>query len=342
LSTACPENASFHSAERRSVVLHQYEERWGGTYQKAARLLASGETDLSRIHLFMRPDFGEEFQNPALREKFRSKERDRRRFGFLYDRQWLRFHDVESRLTTKMLDAVKMQEIINACDADIGRVIETGSGWGKTLFNVWLHGGPRDAQYWSLELTEAGRRTTELLAEQVAQGMDIRAHHFDYHEPDFSYLRDNLPTVVFTHHSVEQIPQISEAYFDALLAIPGFRRCVHLEPIGFQVPARGWLARPRNPLVRWGIDFINRRSTKRVNQNRRLYPLLIDMERRGKIKITVVRKNFCSTLLYNPTTLIVWEKPGTTQGTVSAGQARRDDRQPSLWRRLMRPAPASE
>jgi hypothetical protein len=312
-------------SERVGFVKGQYERLWENVYQKAEVLLERGETNLARLHLFMRRDFGDEFYDPYLQAKYRKKEEERRKQGFIYDRQWVQFYDVESRITTKMLDAVKMQEIINACGQGTRRVIETGAGWGKTLFNVWLHGGPRQADYHAMEITEAGRKTAELIALRAAAGMKLKAHYYNHYEPDYSFLKENLPTVVFSHHSIEQIPQLGANYVDALLGIPGFQRCVHLEPVGFQVPSDNWLRAPRSVRVMHKVDRLNRNFTEKHNQNKNLYPLLIEQERLGKIKITVVRKHFCSTILHNATTLIIWEKPGVEPGEAPSADARRDD-----------------
>lgn len=315
--------------ERVGFVKGQYERLWDNVYAKAEKLLERGETNLARLHLFMRRDFGDEFYDPYLQAKYRKKEEERRLQGFIYDRQWLQFHDVESRITTKMLDAVKMQEIINAAGPECGRIIETGAGWGKTLFNVWLHGGPRQADYHAMEITEAGRKTAELIARRAAVGMKLSAHFYNHYEPDYSFLKESLPTTVFSHHSIEQIPQLGANYVDALLAIPGFQRCVHLEPVGFQVPSDTWLTSPRSLKFMRKVDKLNRDFTEKQNQNKNLYPLLIEQEKLGKIKITVVRKYYCSTILHNATTLIIWEKPGATPVTPTlhtpAGGSRRDD-----------------
>jgi len=307
VSTPPPDETAVQTAQRRTFVKGQYENLWGNTHEKAVKLLERGETNLSRIHLLMRRDFGDEFSDPVLAQKGRDREAKRRETGFLYDRQLLRFVDVETRVSTLMLDAVKMRELANACGDGIGRVVELGSGWGKTLFNFWLHGGPRGAEYRGLELTEAGRKTGELIAERAAVGMDFKTRYFNYYEPDFSDFADDVPTVVFTHHSIEQMPQIGEGLFEKMLAIPGFRRCVHLEPVGFQMPGDDWLQSPDSSAKRAEIDSANRRFAEKKNQNMNLYPLLTELERRRSIRITRTRKYFCSTVLQNATSLIVWE-----------------------------------
>ncbi|MBI1900581.1 MAG: hypothetical protein HYS13_05660 [Planctomycetia bacterium] len=314
--------------ERVTFVKGQYERLWDNVCQRGEEILKQGETDLARVVQLMRRERWQDFPDPYLREKYKKKEEERRRSGFLYDRRHLPVYDVDPRVIVKMLDAVKMQEIVNLCGSDVKRVVETGSGWGKTLFNVWLHGGPRDAEYRALEITEAGRKTTELIASRCAPGMDMKAHFFDYFESDFSCLKGDKPTLVYTHHSIEQVPQLGENFVDAVLAIPGFRCCVHLEPVGWQVPSTSWLRRPRSRRTMRHIDDLNRKFTLKHNQNQNLYPLLLDMERRGKIRITVVRKHFCSTLLHNTTTLIVWERP---EGEPRSAIRRDDLPQRRMW-----------
>jgi hypothetical protein len=313
--------------ERRELVHGQYDHLWDQTHQKAVKLIERGERNLARIHRLMRRDFGEEFDDPALKEKGRKREEQRRATGFLYDRQLVRFYDVETRVNTVMLDALKMQEIVNVCTG-AGRVLELGAGWGKNLFNVWLHGGPRDAEYHALELTESGRRTGALVASTAAAGMRYSAHAFDYYEPDFSQFRDNVPTVVFTHHSLEQIPEVSERLIAGLLALPGFRTCVHLEPVGFQVPGDRWLAVPDDAQLRSQIEDENRRFAQKRNQNANLYPLLARLEQQRRLRLRVVRKFICSTVLANATTLLVWEP--WRDDAASPDPSRRDDLAASL------------
>jgi hypothetical protein len=151
--------------------------------------------------------------------------------------------------------------------------------------------------------------------------MRVETHAFDYYRPDFSMFRSPDRTAFLTHHSIEQIPQVRPDLIDAMLATPGFERCVHFEPCGWQIPTNNWLAGDENIPKMLEIDVANRKFSEKRNQNSNLYPLLKDYEDRRIITIHVVRKYFTSHLIGNATTLIVWG-PGQGQpGDIS----RRDD-----------------
>ena|SRR5687767_2972594 len=163
-----------------------------------------------------------------------------------------------------------------------------------------------------MELTRNGRAVTDLIAKHCAPHINIRTHFFNYFAPDFSNLAEQKRTCFITHHSIEQVPQLGRELFDRILSVPGFHRCVHLEPCGFQMPGNSWLRpgyffeRPFNARRMRRIEADNRRFSEKRGQNMNLYPLLHDLEKDGKILIHQARKNFTSHLLSNATSLIVW------------------------------------
>ena len=302
-------------AERERLVFEQYERLWSGVLEKARALIQNGETDLKRLHLFMRRNFGAEFSDPHLAQKYRAHESAKAGSGFIYDHQLVKIYEADTRVVTLMTDAVKMRAALDAFGPEVERIVELGSGWGKTLFNLYLYGAPLGVQYHALELTRNGRAVTDLIAKHCAQRMDIRTHFFNYFQPDFSMLAEHKRTCFITHHSIEQVPQLGSELFERLLEVPGFYRCVHLEPCGFQIPDDSWLKsrfffeRPLNARHMRRIDADNRRFSEEKGQNMNLYPLLRDLENAGKVRIHQVRKYFTSHLLSNATSLIVWGRP---------------------------------
>ena len=316
-------------SEREQFVIEQYERLWSGVLEKAEQLIAGGERDLKRLHLLMRRNFGPEFSDQHLAAKYRSHERKKAETGFIYDRQLIRVIDADTRVITLMTDAVKMRAALDAFGPDVGRIVETGSGWGKTLFNLYLYGAPAGVEYFALELTQTGRKVTELVARECAPRMHINTQFFNYYEPDFSMLMEPRKTCFVTHHSIEQIPVLEALVIERMLATPGFHRCVHLEPCGFQIPGGGWLVGQDAEKRMEEIDAENLRFSTKKNQNKNLYPLLRQLEHVGKIKMHVVRKHFTSHLLANATSLIVWG-PGDGRSPTDDELAtmQRDDLQP--------------
>ena len=309
--------------ERREFVYEQYERLWDGVMEKARGLIEKGETDLSRLHLFMRRNFGEEFSDSHLAQKYRDHEQHKIKNGFIYDKQIIKVNDADSRVITLMTDAVKMREAIDAFGPNTSRILETGSGWGKGLFNLWLYGSPKEATYYALELTKSGRNISEYIAQHCASNLKLVTKAFEYYDPDFSFMDTDEKTCFFTHHSIEQIPEIGNNYIDRILETPGFHKCVHLEPVGWQIEKNDWMSGSELESEMLEIDAANKKFAEKRNQNRNLYPLLREYEKAGKIRIDVCRKYLCSHLINNATTLIVWSK--NDNSVFQQDLSRRDD-----------------
>jgi hypothetical protein len=126
--------------------------------------------------------------------------------------------------------------LAEACGDDTRRIVELGSGWGGNLFHLRAGGAPPAAEFHAMEFTETGRQVTRMLA-ALDPAMKLSIHAFDYLSPDFAPLAAALPTVVLSNHSIEQITELGRGFFDALLAVPGLQRVVHIEPVGF---CAGW------------------------------------------------------------------------------------------------------
>jgi hypothetical protein len=192
------------------------------------------------------------------------------------------------------------------------RVVEMGSGWGAVISSLWLFGAPRDAEYWALEYTESGRQTSDLLARSESR-FNLKSRAFDYHEPDFSFLTEPLETVVYSTYSIEQITFIKDELIDRIMAIPGFTRCVHLEPVGWQVEPDGFMARLDRLAKAVGLKPLTQataaaRRCWRHGKNRNLIQTLRRYEQAGKIVIEKIDHNLVAHQPLNPGTLVVWRK----------------------------------
>lgn len=315
--------AAFSSDQvvRKAFVENQYEHLWKGVEDKFDQTFGAGEHDLSRIHLFMRRNFGPDFEDEHLRKKYEQHENKLLETGYIMDKQLIKVVDMDPRAVTLITDAVKMREAIKMFGPGARRIVELGSGWGKNLFNLFKFGAPLDAEYWGFELTATGRRLMEKVGAACAPTMRLSSSPFDYYDADFTHLAGNVDTCVFTHHSIEQIPEIPENLIERILAIPGFKMCLHMEPVGFQFKSNKWLADSGNKALMDKIDADNRRFAEKRNQNSNLYPVLRRLESQGKLKIFSVKKYFTSHLLANATTVISW---GLPSAEVAVTQ-RRDD-----------------
>lgn len=209
--------------------------------------------------------------------------------------------------STVMLEAIKAH-----MPAGTERVVEMGSGWGAIVSSLWLSGAPRDADYWALEYTEAGRETSTLFAAAEPR-FRLQTRAFDYHDADFSYLTEPKKTLVYSTYSIEQITFVKDALIDRIMAIPGFARCVHIEPVGWQVEPDAFPARLDRVMRKLGLPALDQASAsgrrcRRHGKNRNLLETLRRYEQQGKIVIEAIDKDLVANDPLNPGTLVVWRK----------------------------------
>jgi hypothetical protein len=165
------------------------------------------------------------------------------------------------------------EEIIALCGNETDAVIELGCGWGRSLFEVWLRGGPRKVPYYAFEFTKAGLECVEALS-SLEPDLNIRAAHFDFSNPDFSVLpRPLRHAVVFTVSSVNQVPILQLESYGSILAIADKIDCIHFEEIGWQMA-------PDSP-----TQADRRAYAGQHDYNANLWTILSDLARRRDIEI---------------------------------------------------------
>ncbi len=175
-------------------------------------------------------------------------------------------------------------------------VVELGSGWGRNLFDLWLNGGPRTARYAALEYVEAGRDCTRRLA-ALAPDLNLSTVPFDYHAPVFPVVAPGRCTLVYTVFSVDQIPEVSPAVFEAVLGLGDAVSGLHLEPFG-------WQGRERWP----GLTGSSAAYAARHDYNRNFWPVMTDLEARGLIAIETVVPELYGPNNENAASLLRWRK----------------------------------
>lgn len=181
--------------------------------------------------------------------------------------------------------------VVAACTSETDLVVELGCGWGWHVLGTWLAGGPRAARYVGAELTEAGRQAACRLA---ALDPDLRfdALAFDYLDPTLEALGRVREAVVFTAHSIEQIPHLPPAVPQAVAALADTVRCLHFEPVGWQVDGAG------TPETR--------AHAERHDYNRDLISVLRDQEAAGVLAIEEIATDVVGLNPVNATTLVRW------------------------------------
>ena len=136
-------------------------------------------------------------------------------------------------------------------------IIELGCGYGGNLFEIFYGGGPREAKYIGGEFTKSGVEIAQKLAKKAPK-MKTEFFHFNHLEPKLPFKKPFKRAFVFTCHSIEQVMQINENWFDEVVKAGEFVRGAHLEPFGFQLKNSGPLSDMHKDFIiqnSWNINF---------------------------------------------------------------------------------------
>ena len=115
-------------------------------------------------------------------------------------------------------------------------VVELGSGIGRNLFILAQKLDSRLRQkirFYACEYTDAGRQVCAALQEQ-STGIQLITRHFDYYQPDFTFLKSGKKVLYFTSHSIEQIPVLNRSVIEKIIEASDQCFCFHAEPVGWQ------------------------------------------------------------------------------------------------------------
>ncbi|MDD6162290.1 MAG: hypothetical protein PUB35_05820 [Campylobacteraceae bacterium] len=137
-------------------------------------------------------------------------------------------------------------------------IIELGCGYGGNLFEIFYGGGPREAKYIGGEFTKSGVEIAQKLAKKAPK-MKTEFFHFNHLEPKLPFKKPFKRAFVFTCHSIEQVMQINENWFDEVVKAGEFVRGAHLEPFGFQLKNSGPLSDMHKDFMiqnSWNINFV--------------------------------------------------------------------------------------
>lgn len=209
-------------------------------------------------------------------------------------------------------------------DSEVDCVVELGSGPGYNLGELFLAlpPGQRRPALIACEPSEQGRRLTEQLF-STTPGAEISTRPFDYYEPDLGFLAAFKKVVVFTSHSIEQIPILGPGLYESLLAAP-VCACVHQEPIGWQryTNLAASVRKLHDDEHAWNAfrsNFIYSIQPGRETENAAawaagcvyntdLLPVLARASDQGHINLTALAYDFASINPFNPSTLVSWTR----------------------------------
>jgi hypothetical protein len=168
-------------------------------------------------------------------------------------------------------------------------LVELGSGLGDKLLRFAAELKPRLAL--GGEFTPSGVECGSILTRQ--RRINATFVPFDFYEPRSV---DFIPpgALVYTAHAIEQVPQLPEAFVEALLQRRP-RTVVHFEPC--------YDERNDSSLV----GLMRRRYTEINDYNRNLVPLLRRFEAQGKIRIVEHKADIFAVSPLNSTSVLVWQ-----------------------------------
>ncbi|MBW2412516.1 MAG: hypothetical protein JRF72_22175, partial [Deltaproteobacteria bacterium] len=144
----------------------------------------------------------------------------------------------------------------------IDQVVELGSGIGRNLFILArkLEPGLREKiRFYACEYTDAGRQVCEALQARNT-GVQLFTRHFDYYQPDFTFLEKARKVLYFTCHSIEQIPVLNRTVMENILEASDQCFCFHAEPVGWQYD---------DELLKWRRQVQSDKSKRRQSGVRR-------------------------------------------------------------------------
>lgn len=169
-----------------------------------------------------------------------------------------------------------------------GALVELGCGLGDKLLRMAELLKPNIV--FGGEFTASGVECGRVLAKM--SGINARFEQFDYNTPA---TLEPVPehALVFTCHSIEQIPSLPETFIAGLIRRAP-RMVVHFEP-GYEGHDTGSLA-----------GLMQRRYAELNDYNRNLSGLLKTFEAKGKIRILEHRTDVFGINPFNPTSVFIW------------------------------------
>jgi hypothetical protein len=191
--------------------------------------------------------------------------------------------------------------LLKSTGAEVDVIAELGAGWSANIFNLWIRGGPRGTRYYGCEHVEAGRSAAKLLAESDPE-LAFQAPVFDWDDPNFDFLpRSSGGMLVFSCHSIEQIPNLDVATFEKLIAITQNYPTlvgVHIEPVGWQYPELSNDQLLTKKLKEYAYE---------KNYNTNFRAVMDDLVAQNQIEVQRVVVD-CFGAPRNPGTVVIWRR----------------------------------
>lgn len=188
-----------------------------------------------------------------------------------------------------------LSELMTRHAGDATSLVELGCGTGYNLFSLSLD--PRWTRLCGFDIAPNGIEAGRQIAGHYGLDGRVSFDRIDLtnaNDPQFSQLAG---ATVFTHFCIEQIPYAVDAVIENILrARP--KRVVNIEPAIDMLN----LSDPR--------DLASRVYLKSVDYQTRLFALLNELERKGRIRILARERMAYAPTLHNDGLLYAWEPLG--------------------------------
>jgi len=191
------------------------------------------------------------------------------------------------------IPAYILSGLINHGDFDA--VIELGCGFAGRLFETFYQVKRTPIKYFGGELTKAGQKLAGELAEMEPE-INFRTFAYDHMKPEPPENSDCRNQLIFTCHSIEQVPYLPDNFIEKLCRFSANVTVVHFEPFGFQ--ARTNTISAKN----------HARVAGNMNFNKNLYALMERATRDALIDLKWVSVNLFRLDQSNPTSVAIWQK----------------------------------
>jgi len=306
--------------DRKELCLPHYENIWGNTVNTIQSLIDSGERKLSRILNLIEQTENKLDSLSRLEEEIATKlevPRDDRNVPLF---TLVATCGQYAFVPRDYMDHTIIAAVINRIAVDTDFVVEMGSGWGRNLFRIYLHNPFTHLNYVACEPTESGRRATKILAD-LESSMPVATMHFDFDDPDLSFLTGSPNVLFFTRHAIEQCTYFNSKVFDLMMEKTGKCLCVHMEPVGWQrhaqaeavirlieqgkIAGENFAVEPQDFLQNSAIWALNRRY------NTDLLDVIENYRKSERLTVEVLTYDIFGGNPFNPSTLIVWRKNGS-------------------------------
>lgn len=194
-----------------------------------------------------------------------------------------------------------MQPVLSLFRDDFDCIIELGAGYGRNLFILDKILNQPKVKYHSAEYTKSGRELSEMLATKFMPKMNFKTHFLDHKEPDFSFLKDSKKALIFSCHSIEQVPKTPNDYYEKLARSGPEITGIHLEPFGFQMEEETDILDPHH---QFSLE-------RKFNLN--LYKTLKNSNKLNIINLHSCKRDIAFTQAEKPTSIAIWDNK--TQST---------------------------